>query len=146
TANYDNGTFEYKLKHHYTQQPSSTSISPFSGLSGLTDEIFMNNYNSTSYDLAYNIDLSNRIIPFMDIVDYDKIYLNSYAYDFFINGSERQLLNENQLQHGDIYSLLQDFLLVIASVKTSLEVIINNEQTQNNKESTTDLNFFQPLF
>ncbi|CAF1558198.1 unnamed protein product [Didymodactylos carnosus] len=141
-ADYDNGTFEYKLKHHYTQQPSS-AISPFAGLSGLTDELFMQNYNSTSYDLAFNIDLSNRIVPFMDILNYNKTDLNSYAVDFYINGSEQQLLTQNRLQPGDVFVFLEDFLLILASIKTSLEVIVKHEKSQT---PSTDLNFFQSLF
>jgi hypothetical protein len=131
------------LKHHYTQQPSS-AISPFAGLSGLTDEKFMHNYNSTSYDLAFNIDLSNKIVPFMDLDDYNKMNLNSYALDFYINGSQRQLIVENQLQAGDIFSFSDDFLLLLASIKTSLEAIVMYEKKQTATE--TDLDFFQSIF
>ncbi|CAF1134816.1 unnamed protein product [Adineta steineri] len=141
-SDYDDGTFEHKLKHHYTQQPSS-AISPFAGLSGLTDEQFMQNYNATSYDLAFNIDLSNKVVPFMDPHDYNKMNLNSYALDFYINGNKSQLIVENQLQAGDIFNFTQDFLLLLASIKTSLQTIVEYEEQQTAIE--TDLDFFRSI-
>ena len=38
SVDYDEGTFEYQLHHHYSQQKQNPSISPFAGLSGLTHE------------------------------------------------------------------------------------------------------------
>lgn len=104
----------------------------------------MHNYNSTSYDLAFNIDLSNKIVPFMDLHDYNKMNLNSYALDFYINGSKRQLIVESQLQAGDIFDFSQDFLLLLASIKTSLQAIVKHEKEQT--ATVTDLNFFQTIF
>ncbi|CAF1317281.1 unnamed protein product [Rotaria sordida] len=77
---YDNGTFEYQLNHHYTWQ-EKTFISPFAGVSGIENDDFLNNYNSLSYDLAYDLDLSPQTIPFFQIDDTYRC--NSYAYDFY---------------------------------------------------------------
>ncbi|CAF0985074.1 unnamed protein product [Adineta steineri] len=68
-AVYDNGTFEYDLHHHRSQQTQNPSISPFAGPSGLTHEKYMSNYNSVvgSWDLAFNLDLSTRTVPFADL-------------------------------------------------------------------------------
>jgi len=147
-SDYDNGTFEYNLHHHYSQQSQNPSISPFAGPSGLTHEQFMSNYNPTvgSWDLAYDLDLSPRIVPFVDIDARDHTnsayYLNSYALDFFRHGSERLLMSENELDRGETYHLLSDFLLSLTSMKTSVDNIIENEikQTGNN-----DIGFFKPL-
>jgi hypothetical protein len=148
SIDYDNGTFEYDLHHHYSQQPQNPSISPFAGPSGLTHQQFMSNYNPTvgSWDLAYDLDLSPRIIPFVDIDCRDHTnstyYLNSYALDFFIIGSEKLLHAENQLTLGEIHSLLLDFHLVLSSIKTSLEIIVANEEKQT---TSKDIEFFRPL-
>jgi hypothetical protein len=148
SSDYDNGTFEYNLHHHYSQQTQNPSISPFAGPSGLTHEQFMTNYNPTvgSWDLAYDLDLSSRIVPFVDINACDHTnsayYLNSYAVDFFKHGSERLLISENELDRGETYYLLSNFLYSLTSIKTSLDTIIENEikQPRNN-----DNEFFKPL-
>jgi hypothetical protein len=145
SSDYDNGTFEYNLHHHYSQQTHNPSISPFAGPSGLTHQQFMTNYNPTVG--SWDLDLSPRIVPFVDIDARDhknsSYCLNSYALDFFEHGSEAALISENQIGSGDTNSLLLDFLLMLSVIKTSLQAIIENEdkQTTNN-----DINFFEPLF
>jgi hypothetical protein len=147
-SDYDNGTFEYHLHHHYSQQSNHPCISPFAAPSGLTHEQFMSNYNSSigSWDLAYDLDLSTRIIPFVDIDARDhtnsNYYLNSYALDFFEHGSQKSLIVENEIGAGDVHDLLYDFLLMLSVIKTSLEIIISNEDKQT---TDNDLNFFEPL-
>ncbi|CAF1367167.1 unnamed protein product [Adineta steineri] len=149
SSDYDNGSFEYDLHHSRSQQSKNPSISPFAGLSGLTHEQFMLNYNPSvgSWDLAYDLDLSPRIIPFIDIDARDHTnsayYLNSYALDFFKHGSETSLIKENDLKPGDIYNLLLDFFLMLSSIKTSLQIILDNEHKQ---VTDNDAHFFQPLF
>jgi hypothetical protein len=108
----------------------------------------MTNYNPSvgSWDLAYDLDLSPRIVPYVDIDARDhtnsSYYLNSYALDFFRHGSERLLMSENELDRGETYHLLSDFLVSLTSIKTSLTNIIEDEikQTSNN-----DIQFFKPL-
>jgi hypothetical protein len=149
SSDYDNGSFEYNLHHHQSQQTQNPSISPFAGLSGLTHESFMSNYNSIvgSWDLVYDLDLSPRIVPFIDIDCRDHTntayHLNSYALDFFKHGSEKLLISENELNPGDTYSLLLDFQLVLSSITTSLEVIVENERKQ---DQTKDLPIFEQLY
>jgi hypothetical protein len=50
-------------------QSSNPSISPFASVSGLTHEQYMSNYNLSvsSWDLAYDLDLSSHIVPFVDM-------------------------------------------------------------------------------
>jgi hypothetical protein len=148
SSDYDNGTFEYALHRHYSQQSLNPSISPFSFPSGLTHEKFMSNYNPAfgSWDLAYDIDLSARIVPFVDVDARDHTnsayYLNSYAVDFFNHGSEASIIQENQLNSGDTNNLLFDYLLILSSIRTSLKVIIDNK---NKQATTNDIQFFEPL-
>ena len=147
-SDYDNGTFEYHLHHHYSQQSSNPSISPFASVSGLTHKQYMSNYNLSvsSWDLAYDLDLSSHIVPFVDVNVCDHTnstyQLNSYAIDFFKHGSETLLISENQLSPNDTNKLLMDFHLVLASVKTSLKIIVENEE----KLTPNDMQFFGPLY
>jgi hypothetical protein len=149
SSDYDDGSFEYNLHHHQSQQIQNPSISPFAGPSGLTHECFMSSYNPIvgSWDLAYDLDLSPKIVPFVDIDCRDhtnsEYYLNSYALDFFKHGSEQLLISENGLNSGETYNLLLDFNLVLSSITTSLEVIIKNEPKQT---QTEDLVIFQQLY
>ncbi len=147
STDYDDGSFEYHLHHHQSQQRTNPSISPFAGLSGLTHERFMSNYNPTvgSWDLVYDLNLSPQVIPYVDIDCQDHTntayYLNSFALDFFKHGSERLLVTENGLNPGDTYNLLLDFNLLLSSITTSLEVIVQTEPRQ-----TKDSQFFSRLF
>lgn len=149
SSDYDNGTFEYTLHHHHSQQSQNPSISPFVGPSGLTHQQYMSNYNPTvaSWDLAYNLDLSPRIVPFVDIDAHDhtnaSYYLNSYALDYFRHGSEKVLHAENDLSRGQVYSLLFEFGKVLTSIKTSLHEILAAEP--KNDSNRRDLDFFKPL-
>ncbi|UJR11193.1 hypothetical protein I4U23_015374 [Adineta vaga] len=147
---YDNGTFEYQLHHHHSQQDGNTSsISPFAALSGLTHEKYMSNYNPIvgSWDLVYDLDLSPKVVPFIDIDCCDHTntayHLNSYALDFYKHGSETLITTENGLNSGDTYNLLLDFQLVLSSIKTSLEVILQHESKQVDNK---DFEMLSPLY
>ena len=148
SSNYDNGTFEYNLQHHYFQQSRNSSISSFAGLSSLTHQQFMSNCTPSigSWDLAYNLDLSERIVPFVGIDPHDHTnstcYLNSYALDFFTHGSEQILMSENGLDCNDIFQLLSNFRLLLTSITQSLKTITENECQQLQKSDQT---FFRPL-
>lgn len=147
SSDYENGTFEYQLHHHHTQQSHNPSISPFAAPSGLTHEQFMSNYHSTtgSWDLACDLDLSPRLVPYVDIDACDQTnasyYLNSFALDYFKHGSERLLMSENQLDRGETYHLLADFLFPLTSIRTSVDHIY----TQLKQIKNPDQTFFKPL-
>ena len=146
SCDYADGSFEYNLHHHHSQQTRNPSISPFAGLSALTHQNYMSNYNPTigSWDLVYDLDLAPKVVPFVDIHCRDHINttypLNSYALDFFRHGSEKLLLMENELHPGDTYSLLLDFRLVLSSISTSLKIIVETEK------QSEDLAILKPLF
>ena len=148
-SEYDQGTFEYHLHHHHSQQKHNPSISPFAAPSGLTHQSFVSNYNATlgSWDLAYDLDLSPEVLPLADVECRDHTnatyHLNSYALDFFKLGSETLLITENGLSTGDTYTLLLDLHLILSSVKTSLEIIVKNEEQ---KSTPNDLAIFTPLY
>lgn len=147
SSDYENGTFEYQLHHHHSQQSHNPSISPFAAPSGLTHQQFMCNYHSTtgSWDLACDLDLSPRLVPYVDIDACDQTnssyYLNSYALDYFKHGSERLLISENQLDRGETYHSLSDFLFPLTSIRTSVDHIY----TQLKQIKNPDQNFFKPL-
>ena len=146
-SDYEDGTLEYQLHHHHSQHSHSPSISPFAAPSGLTHQQFMSNYHSTtgSWDLACDLDLSARLVPFVDVDACDQTnasyYLNSYALDYFKHGSERLLISENQLDRAETYRLLSDFLLSLTTTQTSLDHIY----TQLKQTKNPDMKFFKPI-
>jgi len=148
SSDYDDGTFEYQLHHSHSQQSQNPSISPFAAPSGLTHQQFMCNYtpSAASWDLAYDLDLSPRLVPFVDVDACDHTnspyYLNSYALDFFKHGSERLIIAENGLDRGETYHALSDFLFSLTSMKKSFDHILDNEMKQ---AGNNDLVFFKPL-
>ena len=97
---HDEEIFEYCLHHHYSQESNNSSISPFSGL---THTQFIENLSTATeaFNLVYDMDVSSRMIPFFDIDNRDHsnttYLLNSYAVDFFKIGSDRLLIEENEL-------------------------------------------------
>lgn len=107
----------------------------------------MSNYHPSmnAWDLAANLDLSSRMIPFVDIDVHDHTnatyYSNSYALDFFKHGSERVLVTENGLEWGETYHLLQEFLRSLTSIKKSFDTILENEV----KSQLSTVKFFRPL-
>ncbi|CAF0876905.1 unnamed protein product [Adineta steineri] len=129
---YDPGTFEYQLHYHYTWQ-EKTFLTPFSGVSGISNDDYLNKYNSLSYDLAYDLDISSQIIPYFEI---DNIYrCNSYAYDFYNHGSKTDIINENLIPLGDIYTVLNDFRLVLKRFEKALRIIDKKIDQSNDLET-----------
>ncbi|KAL2829195.1 hypothetical protein BDW59DRAFT_178546 [Aspergillus cavernicola] len=47
--------------------------------------------------------------------------LNAYLYDFYKHGNTHALRTENMIRRGDLWFLLNDFSLVLATIVTSLE-------------------------
>lgn len=109
----------------------------------------MSNYNPTvgSWDLAYDLDLSSKIVPFIDIDCRDHTntayHLNSYVLDFFRHGSEKLLIEENGISSGDTYGLLLDFRLILSSVATSLKLLSTMKKNEVHlKISSSFLSYF----
>jgi hypothetical protein len=57
-----------------------------------------------------------KVIP---VVELDAVY-NGYAWDFYNRGISQAIQRDNGLKAGDDFRLLQDFLLVLKAIMTSL--------------------------
>lgn len=57
-----------------------------------------------------------KVIP---VVELDKKY-NGYAWDFYNHGVSVAIQRDNRLKAGDDFLLLQDFLLMLKAIRTSL--------------------------
>lgn len=58
-----------------------------------------------------------KIVPIIDL----DLEINSYAADFYRHGIRKAIMKDNGLKHGQDYTLLKDFLLVLRTVVLALE-------------------------
>ena len=65
--------------------------------------------------------LEEAVIPHLDVFpDESKIPLNAYLYDFFMHGNVDPLEKANGIRKSDVWFLLNDFSMVLATITTSL--------------------------
>jgi len=97
--------------------PATTARSPFVALSGHSDAF------TSIADLCSStrsgIFLEKAVIPHLDIPS--TVPLNAYLYDFFMHGAVQPLEIANGIRRSDVWFLLNDFSLVLATIVTSLE-------------------------
>jgi len=75
-----------------------------------------------------------KVIP---VVELDKKY-NGYAWDFYNHGVSVAIQRDNRLKAGDDFLLLQDFLLMLKAIRTSLlELQPNNGKDEVLQTFTT---------
>lgn len=66
--------------------------------------------------------LEKAVVPYVGIHPEDgEMPLNAYLYDFFKHGNVHALEKDNGIRRGDIWFLLNDFSLVLATIVTSFE-------------------------
>lgn len=97
--------------------PATTARSHFVALSGHSDTF------TSIADLCSStrsgIFLEKAVIPHLDVPS--TVPLNAYLYDFFMHGAVQPLEIANGIRKGDVWFLLNDFSLVLATIVTSLE-------------------------
>ncbi|KAI1635019.1 hypothetical protein F4809DRAFT_470895 [Biscogniauxia mediterranea] len=100
--------------------PPPTLRSPFAGLSGYTDSF--ESIHDLCSGIRSGVFLEESVVPHMRIWPHDKetTPLNAYLYNFFITGDYTALTRDNRIKKGDVWFLLKDFSLVLATVVASL--------------------------
>ncbi|KAF2860397.1 P-loop containing nucleoside triphosphate hydrolase protein [Piedraia hortae CBS 480.64] len=137
-------------------QPSQIR-SPFVSLSGRGDD-FINIHDLCS-TTRKGVFLEEAVIPHVDLYpgESDKP-LNAYLLDFYKHGDVRTIASANKIRSGDIWFLLNDYSLVLATIITSLanfmklrdsadmdmldvmgEMDIHNESQENSAASDENL-------
>ncbi|KAL2883508.1 hypothetical protein SGCOL_001191 [Colletotrichum sp. CLE4] len=110
---------------HLPILPHSTLRSPFSALSGFTDDF------ATIHELCDTVRagvfMDELAIPYIPIYpeETDNVPWNAYIYDFFKHGDLDTLVRDNGIKGGDVWFRLKDFSLILATIVTSLENILN---------------------
>ncbi|OCK83110.1 DEAD/DEAH box helicase-like protein [Lepidopterella palustris CBS 459.81] len=111
-------------KKYFQHQPSPAIRSSFVALSGHGD-----NFESI-HDLCTStrsgVFLEEAVIPYVGLYpDAMEVPLNAYLYDFFIHGNVEAIVHANGIRRGDVWFVLNDFSLVLATIVTSLSNFMN---------------------
>jgi len=99
--------------------PPTTIRSAFAALSGHTDTF--TSISSLCSTARAGVFLEEAVIPHVALYPVESsVPLNAYLYDFYRHGSVVELARANGVRRGDVWFLLNDFSLVLATVVTSL--------------------------
>ncbi|KAM5464132.1 putative RNA helicase [Microsporum ferrugineum] len=94
--------------------------SAFYALSGHHDQ--WKNISDLCEMMRNGVWLEKAVVPYLGIYPAESQFpLNAYLYDFFKHGNAHALHRDNGIRNGDIWFLLNDFSLVLATIVTSLE-------------------------
>ncbi|KAF2742177.1 P-loop containing nucleoside triphosphate hydrolase protein [Sporormia fimetaria CBS 119925] len=105
-------------------RPPTKVRSPFVALSGYDDTF------DTIHDLCTTarsgVFLEEAVVPHVGLYPEESdMPLNAYLYDFFMHGDVTALANANRVRAGDVWFVLNDFSLVLATIVTSLSNFMN---------------------
>ncbi|KAJ5411405.1 uncharacterized protein N7487_005764 [Penicillium crustosum] len=99
---------------------SPSIVSPFFALSGNGDQC--NTVFELSQMVRSGVWIEDSVIPYVAIDGNENATpLNAYLYDFFKHGNVSQLETANRIRRGDVWFVLNDFSLTLATIKTSIE-------------------------
>ncbi|PHH67418.1 hypothetical protein CDD81_28 [Ophiocordyceps australis] len=119
--------------------PPTRLRSPFSALSGLTDDF------SSIHDLCSTVRsrvfLEESAVPYIPIYPKDtaNVPWNAYLYDFFKHGDMQALIRDNGIKRGDVWFLLKDFSLILATIVTSMTNFLKPDGEGLDMENVQDV-------
>lgn len=93
--------------------------SAFVALSGHSDK--WENISDLCDMVRSGVWLEKSVVPYVALYEEDDSPLNAYLLDFFRHGSVSVLERDNGIRSGEVWYLLNDFSLVLATIVTSLE-------------------------
>jgi len=99
--------------------PPAKIRSPFIGLSGHGDDF--DSIHDLCQSARHGVFLEEAVIPHMQVFPEEmEVPLNAYLLDFFKHGSVETIERANKIRRSEIWFLLNDFSLVLATIVTSL--------------------------
>lgn len=105
--------------------PATTACSHFVALSGHSDTF--DSIADLCASTRSDIFLEKAVIPYLDIPSATP--LNAYLYDFFRHGVVKEIETANGIRRGEIWFLLKDFSMVLATIVTSLANFMKVKRT-----------------
>ncbi|OCL04189.1 P-loop containing nucleoside triphosphate hydrolase protein [Glonium stellatum] len=99
--------------------PPTSIRSSFVALSGHRDKF--DSIHDLCTTTRSGVFLEEAVIPFVGLYpDEVDTPLNAYLYDFFMHGDDNALVTANGIRRGDVWFVLNDFSLILATIVTSL--------------------------
>ncbi|KAF1994834.1 DEAD/DEAH box helicase [Amniculicola lignicola CBS 123094] len=98
--------------------------STFVALSGYDDKF--DSIHDLCSTVRSGVFLEEAVVPYVGLYPDDSdLPLNAYLYDFFNNGDVKSLIKANKIRPGDVWFVLNDFSMVLATIVTSLSNFMN---------------------
>ncbi|KAJ7686854.1 hypothetical protein B0H17DRAFT_1071320 [Mycena rosella] len=118
--------------------------SQFVANSGHTDDF--HSVEELAHSARTGLHLNNNAIPSLKHLTTtgDGHVLNAYLLDFYIHGQVATLAKANGIRRGDVWYLLQDFTLVLATVENSLKRLLMAVPSTPEAEAAEDTQFQDP--
>lgn len=99
--------------------PPTSIRSSFVALSGHQDKF--DSIHDLCTTTRSGVFLEESVIPFIGLYpDEMDVPLNAYLYDYFMHGDVSALVTANGVRRGDVWFVLNDFSLILATIVTSL--------------------------
>lgn len=104
--------------------PAPTVRSPFVALSGHDDKF--DSIHDLCTTAREGVFLEEAVVPHVGVYpEESELPLNAYLYDFFMHGDVKALALANRIRAGDVWFVLNDFSMVLATIETSLSNFMN---------------------
>ncbi|BCR99186.1 putative DEAD/DEAH box helicase [Aspergillus luchuensis] len=108
------------ISHALPVTPPTRVTSSFAALSGHGDK--WRSISDLCNKVRSGVWLEQAVVPYVGLYPEEgKLPLNAYLYDFFKHGNVKALEKGNMIRRGDIWFLLNDFSLVLATIVTDFE-------------------------
>ncbi|GKZ23205.1 hypothetical protein AbraIFM66951_000706 [Aspergillus brasiliensis] len=109
-----------EISHSLPVTPPTRVTSSFVALSGHGDK--WRSISDLCQKVRSGVWLEQAVVPYLRLYPEEgKFPLNAYLYDFFKHGNVKALEKGNMIRRGDIWFLLNDFSLVLATIVTDFE-------------------------
>ncbi|KAI0024132.1 hypothetical protein F4780DRAFT_725926 [Xylariomycetidae sp. FL0641] len=107
--------------------PATKLRSSFVALSGHTDDFA--SIKDLCSTIRSGVFLEESVVPYLPVWPHDMAHpLNAYLYNFYLHGDMSALVRDNGIKKGDVWFLLKDYSLVLATIVASLTNYISPDK------------------
>ncbi|KAF6835307.1 dead deah box helicase [Colletotrichum plurivorum] len=120
-------------------RPTTSIRSPFAALSGFTDDVdSIHELCETARAGVFLVESSIAYIPIYPD-ETGGTPFNAYILDFFKHGDLKALVRDNGIKQGDVWFLLKDFSLALATITASLGSFLNKNGAEFDDTAMIDV-------